>query len=77
MTLSGRMLRQRAYVKALVRRATDKEVADRLANLSLMTLPPPRTASYSGPDLTHGATCHQLAVPISGGPGRAFLRLLT
>ena len=59
-------------VKAWVRWATGERLTNRLPKLSLTTLSPPGTAGYSGPDRIYGSTCHQLAVPISGDPGRVF-----
>ena len=48
-------------VKILVRRI-GKRLTNRLPNLSLLTLSPPRT------DRIYGVTCHQHAVPVFGDP---------
>ena len=59
------------FVKALVRCATGKRLTDRLPKLRHIT-----TAGYSGSDRIYGSTCHQPAVPISGGPGWVFFQIL-
>ena len=64
------------HVKVLVHWATGKMLTNRLPKLGLITLSPPGTAGYSGPDriYIYGSTCHQLAVPFSGDLGRVLFR---
>ena len=61
-------------IEALVCWATGKRVTNRvLPKVSLVILPPPETARCSRPDWIYGSTCHQLAVPISGGQGEEYI----
>ena len=63
-------LRSTPYVKALILWATGKRLTNHLPKLNLITLYPP------GTDRTHGTTCHQHVVPISGDK-EVFFRFLT